>query len=160
MKLRQLKYVLAIADNGLNMSTAAERVYTSQPGVSKQVKLLEQELGVELFVRKGRSLAGVTAAGAEVIRRARVIVREVESIRGVCAEHVDTPGAARNRRSQASGRPGLNAGSLPASQRHTAIRRSRRSEPTDASRAGYARIADFRTGCHTRARLPGRAEDS
>ena len=56
MKLQQLKYLLAIVDNGLNITAAAERLYTSQPGVSKQLKLLEEELGLQLFVRKGRAL--------------------------------------------------------------------------------------------------------
>ena len=66
MKLQQLKYLLAIVDNGLNITAAAERLYTSQPGVSKQLKLLEEELGLQLFVRKGKSLGGITAAGEQV----------------------------------------------------------------------------------------------
>ncbi len=74
MKLQQLKYLLAIVDNGLNITAAAERLYTSQPGVSKQLKLLEEELGLQLFTRKGKSLGGVTAAGDQVINRARLIM--------------------------------------------------------------------------------------
>ena len=61
MKLQQLKYLLAIVDNGLNITAAAEKLYTSQPGVSKQLKLLEEELGLQLFTRKGKSLGGITA---------------------------------------------------------------------------------------------------
>ena len=83
MKLQQLKYLLAIADNGLNITAAAERLYTSQPGVSKQLKLLEEELGLQLFSRKGKSLETVTGAGEKVIDRARVIMNEVENIRGL-----------------------------------------------------------------------------
>ena len=86
MKLQQLKYLLAIVDNGLNITAAAERLYTSQPGVSKQLKLLEEELGVQLFVRKGKSLSGITLAGHQVISRARSIMREVEEIRLVAAQ--------------------------------------------------------------------------
>ncbi len=86
MKLQQLKYLLAIADNGLNITAAAEKLYTSQPGVSKQLKLLEEELGVQLFARKGKSLDGVTAAGQQVIERARVIMQEVENIRSLAAD--------------------------------------------------------------------------
>ncbi len=86
MKLQQLKYLLAIADNGLNITAAAEKLYTSQPGVSKQLKLLEEELGVQLFARKGESLDGVTAAGQQVIERARVIMQEVENIRSLAAD--------------------------------------------------------------------------
>ncbi|MGB5248461.1 MAG: LysR substrate-binding domain-containing protein [Gammaproteobacteria bacterium] len=83
MKLQQLRYLVAVVDNGLNITAAAERLHTSQPGVSKQIKLLEQELGLSLFVRKGRSLADITEEGAEVVRRASRILREVEGIRGL-----------------------------------------------------------------------------
>ncbi len=85
MKLQQLKYLLAIADNGLNITSAAEKLFTSQPGVSKQLKLLEEELGMQLFVRKGKSLAAITPAGEEVIQRARSILSEVENIRSLAA---------------------------------------------------------------------------
>ena len=81
MKLQQLKYLLAIADNGLNITAAADRMYTSQPGVSKQLKLLEEELGMQLFARRGKSLHRVTRAGEQVIARARKIMVEVEQIR-------------------------------------------------------------------------------
>ncbi len=86
MKLQQLKYLLAIVDNGLNITAAAERLYTSQPGVSKQLKLLEEELGLQLFVRKGKSLGGVTPAGERVIERARVIMQEVDNIRSLASD--------------------------------------------------------------------------
>ena len=86
MKLQQLKYLLAIVDNGLNITAAAERMYTSQPGVSKQLKLLEEELGLQLFVRKGKSLDGITPAGVKVIDRARVIMQEVDNIRRLASD--------------------------------------------------------------------------
>lgn len=89
MKLQQLKYLLAIADNGLNITAAAEKLYTSQPGVSKQLKLLEEELGMQLFVRKGKSLDGVTAAGEQVIQRARVIMQEVDNIRSLASDYYE-----------------------------------------------------------------------
>jgi len=87
MKLQQLKYLLAIADNGLNITAAAERLYTSQPGVSKQLKLLEEELGLQLFTRKGKSLGSITAAGYQVIDRARIIMRETDNIRSIAADY-------------------------------------------------------------------------
>ncbi|MGH8222508.1 MAG: LysR substrate-binding domain-containing protein, partial [Woeseiaceae bacterium] len=87
MKLQQLKYLLAIADNGLNITAAAERLYTSQPGVSKQLKLLEEELGLQLFTRKGKSLDRITDAGVRVIDRARIIMQEVEQIRCFANEY-------------------------------------------------------------------------
>jgi len=87
MKLQQLKYLLAIVDNGLNITAAAERLYTSQPGVSKQLKLLEEELGLQIFSRKGKSLGGVTDAGEQVIERARIIMQEVENIRSLASDY-------------------------------------------------------------------------
>jgi LysR family transcriptional regulator, cys regulon transcriptional activator len=83
MKLQQLRYVLAVADNGLNITAAAERLHTSQPAVSKQIRQLEDELGLKLFTRRGKSLTGVTAEGREVVERATVILREVENIRRI-----------------------------------------------------------------------------
>ena len=83
MKLQQLKYLLAIVDNGLNITAAADRMYTSQPGVSKQLKLLEEELGLQLFARRGKSLARITRAGEQVVVRARTIMDEVEQIRSL-----------------------------------------------------------------------------
>jgi len=87
MKLQQLKYLLAIVDNGLNITAAADRLYTSQPGVSKQLKLLEEELGMQLFTRKGKSLHGITDAGTQIIERARLIMQEVDNIRSVASDY-------------------------------------------------------------------------
>lgn len=89
MTLQQLRYLLAIADSGLNITAAAERLYTSQPGISKQLKLLEQELKVQLFTRKGKSLAAITPAGRDVIARARKIMREVDNIRSLASDLSD-----------------------------------------------------------------------
>ncbi len=86
MKLQQLKYLLAIVDNGLNITAAADRLYTSQPGVSKQLKLLEEELGLQLFARKGKSLSRITRAGEQVVLRARRIMDEVEQIRSLASD--------------------------------------------------------------------------
>lgn len=89
MKLQQLKYLLAIVDNGLNITAAADRLYTSQPGVSKQLKLLEEELGLQLFTRKGKSLGAITPAGERVIERARIIMREVDNIRSLASDYYE-----------------------------------------------------------------------
>jgi LysR family cys regulon transcriptional activator len=86
MKLQQLKYLLAIVDNGLSITAAADRLYTSQPGVSKQLKLLEEELGLQLFSRRGKSLDRVTRAGERVVLRARTVMEEVEQIRRLAAD--------------------------------------------------------------------------
>ncbi len=86
MTLKQLKYLVGIVDAGLNITAAAERLYTSQPGISKQLKQLEAELGVQLFTRKGKSLAAITPAGREVIARARKILREVGNITSLASD--------------------------------------------------------------------------
>ena len=86
MKLQQLRYLVAIVDHGLNITAAANALFTSQPGVSKQVKLLEDELALQLFVRKGKSLAGLTDAGREVVERARRILNEVGNIKSLSRE--------------------------------------------------------------------------
>ena len=86
MKLHQLRYLVAIAESDLNITAAAKKLHTSQPGVSKQIKLLEEELGFDIFVREGRSLTTPTSAGAQVISRAANIIREVRNIRGLAAD--------------------------------------------------------------------------
>src|SRR5258706_9235768 len=83
MKLHQLRYLAAIAESGLNISAAAEKLHTSQPGVSRQIKLLEDELGFELFMREGRSLTRVTQAGQRVIERAQRILKEIRAIKAL-----------------------------------------------------------------------------
>ena len=83
MTLIQLKYLLGVVDNGLNITAAAERLFTSQPGISKQLRQLEQEVGVQIFSRKGKALIGVTPVGATIVDYARKIMRDVENIRSV-----------------------------------------------------------------------------
>ena len=91
MKILQLRYLVAIADNGMNITAAANQLYTSQPGVSKQLKQLEEELGLRLFNRHGKSLTGLTAAGRQIIDHARLIMQEVECIRGMCRDLAQEP---------------------------------------------------------------------
>lgn len=83
MNLKQLRYLIAIADAGLNITQAAERVFATQSGISKQLRQLEDELGFDIFRRRGRSLHSVTPAGREVIERARVVIAEVSVIRSL-----------------------------------------------------------------------------
>ncbi len=88
MTLKQLKYLLGVVDHGLNITTAAERLYTSQPGISKQIRQLEREVGVQLFSRKGRNLTALTPAGEAVVEYARKILRDVNNIRSLGRELV------------------------------------------------------------------------
>jgi LysR family cys regulon transcriptional activator len=86
MKLHKLLYLAAVAQNGLNITAAAQKLHTSQPGVSKQIKLLEDELGFQIFARDGRNLTQITPAGEQVIERALRILREVHSIKSLSEE--------------------------------------------------------------------------
>jgi len=86
MKLHQLRYLAAVAQSGLNITAAAHKLHTSQPGVSKQIKLLEDELGFQIFVREGRNLTRITPAGQQVIDRALHILQEAQSIRDLSTE--------------------------------------------------------------------------
>ena len=86
MQLQQLRYLLALTRSGFNVTSAAERVYKSQPGVSKQLRLLEEELGIPLFERAGRQLVGLTPAGRAVMTLAENTLANVEAIRKVATE--------------------------------------------------------------------------
>jgi LysR family transcriptional regulator, cys regulon transcriptional activator len=86
MTLQQLRYLLAVHENGLNVTAAARHLHTSQPGVSRQLTSLEAELGFQLFEREGRSFVRVTPAGEEIIARAGTILREMQNIRRTSAE--------------------------------------------------------------------------
>jgi LysR family cys regulon transcriptional activator len=85
MTLTQLRCLIAIADSGLNITLAAERVHATQSGLSKQLRQLEDELGFQLFVRKGKSLDAVTLAGQQVLERARIVLAETANIRSIAA---------------------------------------------------------------------------
>lgn len=85
MTLNQLRYLIAIVDAGLNITIAAERVHATQPGLSRQVKQLEDELGFLLFLRKGRSLTALTQAGEHVMVHARRLLDEAANIRALAA---------------------------------------------------------------------------
>ena len=70
MKLQQLRYVVEVFRRNLNVSEAADALFTSQPGVSKQIRLLEDELGVQIFIRSGKRIVAVTPAGLSVLEMA------------------------------------------------------------------------------------------
>ena len=85
MTLTQLRYIVAIADAGLNITLAAENVYATQSGISKQLKQLEGELGFQVFTRRGKSLDAITPADNQVLERARIILNETHNIRSLAA---------------------------------------------------------------------------
>jgi len=86
MKLQQLRFFVSVCHSGLNVTAAAKQLFTSQPGVSRQVRLLEDELGFSLFVRQGKSLVALTHAGEEVLRRSERVLKEVENIKAFSHE--------------------------------------------------------------------------
>jgi LysR family cys regulon transcriptional activator len=87
MKLQQLRYLVEVARSGLNVSEAAETLFTSQPGVSKQIRMLEEELGVVVFERSGKRLTTVTEPGRRVLDIAERILQEVGNIKRVSEEY-------------------------------------------------------------------------
>lgn len=87
MKLQQLRYIWEVAHHDLNVSATAQSLYTSQPGISKQIRLLEDELGVQIFARSGKHLTRITPAGEEVLRIAGEILARVENIKQLAQEY-------------------------------------------------------------------------
>ena len=81
MKLQQLRYLREVERQGLNLSTAADKLHTSQPGISKQIKLLEDELGVEIFVRNGKRVTAITPPGKAILAIAQRILQEAENLK-------------------------------------------------------------------------------
>lgn len=89
MKLQQLRYIWEVARHDLNVSRTAQSLFTSQPGISKQIRLLEKELGVEIFSRSGKHLTRITAAGEAILKTAGEIISKVENIKSVAQEFCD-----------------------------------------------------------------------
>ncbi len=89
MKLQQLRYIREIAQCRLNISQAAEKLHTSQPGVSKQIRLLEEELGLQIFKRHGKHLQSISEPGLRIIKLAEEILSRSENIRKIAEEAQD-----------------------------------------------------------------------
>ncbi|MGO2148136.1 MULTISPECIES: HTH-type transcriptional regulator CysB [Halomonas] len=89
MKLQQLRYIWEVNRHNLNVSATAQSLFTSQPGISKQIRLLEDELGVEIFARSGKHLTRVTPAGQSIINLAGQVLKLTENIKQVAQEHSD-----------------------------------------------------------------------
>jgi LysR family cys regulon transcriptional activator len=83
MNIQQLRYVSEVARRNLNVSEAAHALHTSQPGVSKQIRSLEEELGTAIFVRQGRRFTALTDAGREIVAAVDRILAEVANLRAV-----------------------------------------------------------------------------
>ena len=83
MKLQQLRFFNAICQHGLNVTSAAASLFTSQPGVSRQMRLFEDELGLSLFARSGKILVSLTPAGEEILLRCQMVLKEIDNIKAI-----------------------------------------------------------------------------
>lgn len=92
MKLHQLRYLCEVARQGLNITSAAEALFTSQPGVSKQIQLFEEEIGLQIFQRNGKRLTGITEPGAQILALAAKVILDIDNIKRIGDEfsHVET----------------------------------------------------------------------
>jgi len=86
MKLQQFKYLKEIAKRGLNLSEAAEALHTSQPGISKQIRQLENELGVDLLVRHGKRVTDMTEPGRAILAIVERILQDTENLKEIARE--------------------------------------------------------------------------
>jgi DNA-binding transcriptional LysR family regulator len=89
MNFQQLRYVRETVRQGLNLTEAAHRLFTSQPGVSKQIKELEDELGVQIFVRRGKRLVSLTEPGKGVVEMVERVLQEAENLKQVAKEYAE-----------------------------------------------------------------------
>lgn len=89
MKLQQLQYISEVVRHDLNVSATAQSLFTSQPGISKQIRLLEDELGVEIFARRGKRLTQVTPVGEIIVGLADDILHQLGNVKRVAEEHRD-----------------------------------------------------------------------
>ena len=86
MKLQQLRHLCEVASQNLNLSRAARNLHTSQPGISKQIRLLEEELGVDIFVRNGKRITSITPPGNAIIDIAGRMLKDMKSLQQVGKE--------------------------------------------------------------------------
>jgi LysR family cys regulon transcriptional activator len=87
LNLQQLRFVQEAVRRNLNLTEAARALHTSQPGVSKAIRELEQELGVDLFVRHGKRLTRITEPGQQMLASVEAILREVGNLKRIGSEY-------------------------------------------------------------------------
>lgn len=86
MKLQQLRFLQQIVACGFNVTAAAAALHTSQSGVSHQVRLLEEELGADIFLRGEKKLVGLTDVGKEISRASRDVLTRVDELKTIVAD--------------------------------------------------------------------------
>jgi LysR family cys regulon transcriptional activator len=87
MKLQQLRYLCAVVDHGFNVTAAAQALFTSQPGVSKQIRQLERELGVDILVRQGNRIVALTEPGRELALAAQRLLIDSQELRKIASSY-------------------------------------------------------------------------
>ena len=92
MTLQQLRYLRETVRRRLNVSEAAEALHTSQPGVSKQIRLLEEELGVQILVRRGKRVVDITEAGRLIVDVAERMLQDADNLKAIGLEYGEKGG--------------------------------------------------------------------
>ena len=87
MKLRQLELLRAVVQHEYNISKAADALFTAQPGISKQIRNLEDELGIPIFHRNGKHLTGLTQAGQDILAIAERVISDMRNISRVADDY-------------------------------------------------------------------------
>jgi LysR family cys regulon transcriptional activator len=146
MKLQQLRYLREVAKRGLNLSEAAETLHTSQPGISKQIRQLEDELGVDILVRHGKRVVDMTEPGRVILGIAERILQDTENLKQVAREFgADGTGSLTIATTHTQARYALPPVVARFSQRYPKVRLSlRQGSPQDIAelvRSGQADIA-------------------
>ena len=95
MNLHQFRFVQEAARRNLNLTEAAKALHTSQPGVSKAIIELEQELGIDIFARHGKRLKRITEPGQHVLKSIEVIMREIGNLKRIGEQYSTTHTQAR-----------------------------------------------------------------
>lgn len=83
MTLKQLQYILEVFRQGNHISAAADALHTSQPGISKQIQLLEAELGFDIFLRKRNRINGLTEPGQQAIAAIKRVLNEIDNLKNL-----------------------------------------------------------------------------
>ena len=92
MKLQQLRYLCETANQNMNLSRAAKKLHTSQPAISKQIQMLEDELGVDIFLRNGKRIVQITPPGQLIIKTATRMLRDADNLRKIAQEFTNEAG--------------------------------------------------------------------
>ncbi|MDY7537429.1 CysB family HTH-type transcriptional regulator [Undibacterium sp. RTI2.1] len=87
MNLHQLRFVREAVRQNFNLTEAAKALFTSQPGVSKAIIELEEELGVDIFTRHGKRIRGLTEPGREVLKSVELIMQEIDGLKRIGKEY-------------------------------------------------------------------------